>query len=150
MWNSVKSIKLSTIFTKVIIGLVIILACALPFIVKKTSLAEMFMLNTSELSKVLVIIYICCAIALVALYSLNKLLSNISREIVFVKQNVDILRRISWCCFIVALVLLPGSLFSLVFFMLSVMAGFVGLILRVVKNVFEAAVRLKDENDYTI
>jgi hypothetical protein len=36
------------------------------------------------------------------------------------------------------------------FLLLSIMAGFLGLILRVVKNVFEAAVELKAENDYTI
>ena len=36
------------------------------------------------------------------------------------------------------------------FLIVSAAAAFVGLILRVVKNVFAEAVRLKDENDYTI
>ena len=42
------------------------------------------------------------------------------------------------------------SLYYMPFLIVSAAAAFVGLILRVVKNVFAEAVRLKDENDYTI
>lgn len=150
MWNSVKSIKLSTIFTKVVIVLVIAFAAALPIINKKASLSHQLMLNANEVVYILPIIYICCIFALVALWSLNRLLTNIQKENVFVSDNVKILRVISWCCFLAAFVLIFGSFFSLLFFLLSIIVGFVGLILRVVKNVFEAAVHLKTENDYTI
>ena len=42
----------------------------------------------------------------------------------------------------------PALLFSLVF--LAVAAAFMGLIVRVVKNVVAQAVELKDEADYTV
>ena len=43
-----------------------------------------------------------------------------------------------------------SALYYMPFLIVSAAAAFVGLILRVVKNVFAEAVRLKDENDYTI
>lgn len=150
MWDSVKSVKLSTIFTKAVIVMVIAFGAALPFIVKTTSFSERFLLEKNELIYTMAIAYACCVIALVALWKLNRLLTNIKNEDVFIENNVAILRAISWCCFLVAAILLLGSFSSLVFLLLSVMAGFIGLILRVVKNVFEAAVHLKNENDYTI
>ena len=36
------------------------------------------------------------------------------------------------------------------FFFVAIAAGFVGLIVRVIKNVFAEAIALKDENDFTI
>lgn len=150
MWSSVKSVKLSTLFTKIVILLVVAFGIALPFVIRKTSLAESFILKGNEIGYILPVIYICCIIALVALWSLNRLLTNIKNEVIFVGKNVQILRIISWCCFLAAAVLIFGSFFSLLFFLLSIMIGFIGLILRVVKNVFEAAVNLKTENDYTI
>ncbi len=150
MWNSIKSVKLSTIFTKVVMVLVVAFAIALPVIKSEAPLAEQFMLSSNEINYAMVIIYICCVFALIALFSLDQLLFNIKVGKVFIYKNVAILRRISWCCFIAALVLIPGAFFSLVFLLLAVMSGFMGLILRVVKNVFEAAVALKAENDFTI
>lgn len=150
MWNSDKSTRLSTVCTKIIMALVIAFAVAFPLIRKKTALAEYLVVSNNEINYIVPILYLCCIIALVALFSLYKLLSNIRSENIFIKENVTMLRRISWCCFIAAAVLLFGSFFTLTFFLLSVMAGFIGLILRVVKNVFEAAVHLKTENDFTI
>ena len=150
MWNSVKSLRLSSIFTKMVMLLVIAFAIALPVFKVRVLMIRGLIFGESEINYVIAIIYICCLLALVALFFLNQLLANIRMGIVFEEKNVKILRRISWCCFFVALVLAVGLIFSMVFLFLSVMAGFVGLILRVVKNVFEAAVELKAENDFTI
>ena len=35
-------------------------------------------------------------------------------------------------------------------FLIAFMAAFAGLIIRVIKNLLEAAVELREENDYTI
>lgn len=66
------------------------------------------------------------------------------------RENVSILRLLSWCCIAAGLVCLFSALYYMPFLIVSAAAAFVGLILRVVKNVFAEAVRLKDENDYTI
>jgi hypothetical protein len=49
-----------------------------------------------------------------------------------------------------ALFLLPAAFSAQGLFVVVVAAGFIGLILRVVKNVIEEAVILKSENDLTI
>ena len=81
---------------------------------------------------------------------LVKLLLLVRKRQVFTDKAVSCLRTISWCCFIEAGLLLVGVA---CFFMMPVLAfvvGFLGLVLRVVKNVIEEAVALKAENDFTI
>ncbi len=150
MWNSIKSVKLSMVFTKVVMILVLAFAVALPIIKKMTAINKTFILNEYEITYVLPIIYACCFMALAALILLDQLLFNIKTGTIFSEKNVKILRRISWLCLIAALVLISGTFFSMAFLLMAVMSGFIGLVLRVVKNVFQAAVELKTENDYTI
>ena len=88
--------------------------------------------------------------AYVALWHLYRLLRNISRDRVFVAENVRCLRRISWCCFAAAVVFLASTAYSISWIVLTVAALFGGLIMRVVKNVFAAAVALQDEHNLTI
>lgn len=88
--------------------------------------------------------------AAAALWFLYRLLQNISRGQVFVEENVHCLRVISWACFLAAGICLASSAYYIPFLAVAVMAGFMGLILRVVKNVFAEAVAIKQENDYTI
>lgn len=94
--------------------------------------------------------YPCAALGYVTLYSLIRLLFNIGNDTIFVKQNVRYLRRISWCCVAVSVVTLIAGFFYLPYLFVFVAAGFVGLLLRVVKNVMENAVELKEENELTI
>ena len=94
--------------------------------------------------------YPCAVFAYVTLYSLIKLLFNIRKDEIFIMPNVRYLRRISWCCFAVALITLIGGLFYIPFLFVAVAAAFVGLMLRVVKNVMENAVEIKAENELTI
>ena len=88
--------------------------------------------------------------AAVVLFCLHRLLRNISEEEVFIQENVRSLRIMSWCLIAAALVYLVGSLFYWYLVVFAAAAAFVGLILRVVKNVFAQAVELKNENDFTI
>lgn len=88
--------------------------------------------------------------AVIALVLLFRLLVNISKEEIFVKSNVQYLRWISWACYLAALIALASTCYYLPFFILAGGAGFMGLILRVVKNVFAEAVYIKEENDFTI
>ena len=94
--------------------------------------------------------YPCAPFAYLTLYSLLKLLFNIKKEDVFITQNVTCLRRISWCCFAVAIITFVGGFFYIPFLFVSVAASFVGLMLRVVKNVMQSAVEIKSENELTI
>jgi hypothetical protein len=94
--------------------------------------------------------YAFCVPAYTALVSLDRLLVAVRRGEVFSARNVRYLRTISWACFAAAGVLLASSAVSLTFFALAIIAAFFGVVLRVVKNLFAAAVALQDENDLTI
>lgn len=94
--------------------------------------------------------YPCAVFAYITLYSLIKLLFNIKKQKIFINQNVKYLRRISWCCFAVALITLIGGLFYIPFFFIAIAAAFIGLMLRIVKNVMQSAVEIKAENELTI
>jgi len=100
----------------------------------------------------LTITYLCfCIPAAGALLALDRLLCAVRREEVFTTGNVRYLRVISWCCFAAGAILLVGSfIININLIILAVLAAFFGIVIRVVKNLFAAAVALKDENDFTI
>ena len=56
----------------------------------------------------------------------------------------------SWCCFGACLVSFASSLYWPPIMLVAIAAGFVGLIVRIVKNVFEQAITMKDELDFTV
>lgn len=99
-----------------------------------------------------VLAYAIIGVLCVLLVFLFKLLNNISKKIVFVKENVNMLRLISWCCFIAAAMLFFWGFMCLieVILLAGFTIGFMGLVLRILKNVFEEAVSIKEESDYTI
>ena len=79
-----------------------------------------------------------------------QLLQNIRAQLVFDAKNVRLLRQVSWCCVGAGAVCLVSCLYYLPFIAVAIAAGFMALIVRIVKNVFEQAIRMKDELDYTI
>ena len=98
----------------------------------------------------IVIVYLAMVPALVILFLLNRLLTNIRSEHIFTKQNVTILRVISYCCFCIALLSLVMAIWRLLAAVIFAAFVFIGLLLRVLKNVFEQAVLLREENDLTV
>ena len=148
MWNSKKSVMLSLVFTRIVMVLVVAVGFVTPMMVD--AYLEYTSRGTELWGLLLATVYGCCVPALVALFSLDRLLANIKRSHVFLDANVSYLRWISWCCFFVSLVLMPAAFSIRVLWVVAVAAAFIGLILRVVKNVIEEAVVLKSENDLTI
>jgi hypothetical protein len=94
-------------------------------------------------------LWTCALCALIALFMIGRLLGNIGRERVFIPENVRLVRYVSWFCFIIAGVYAASGGYSFGILFVALM-GFIGLILRVVKNVLAQAVELKDENDLTV
>lgn len=92
-----------------------------------------------------------------ALVCLDKLLINIKKDIVFDKSNIKLLSIISYACFFASLVGLAAFVFILIedfmfetMLVLSAGEFFMALVVRVVKNVFQKAIEIKEENDLTI
>jgi len=95
-------------------------------------------------------IYSGCVPACALLIFLYSLLRRISAGHVFVNGNTACLRYIAWCCFAGAAITLGSALYYLPWLAVGVSAAFMGLIVRVVKNVVAKAVSLQDDADYTI
>ena len=151
-WDDHKSITLTRyVVALAILGSVIMTVCG-PWLVRW--LVDTHPLNhTGPAVKVVLLIlgYLCAALAFWMLYNLYRFLRRLEQGQVFVPQTVQALRRISWCCTWAAVLCLPaGIVIYLPFAFLAVAAGFMALIVRVLKNAFEQAVRMKDELDYTI
>jgi hypothetical protein len=96
------------------------------------------------------VLYVCEAFALAAMAALHILLRNIARDEVFVVQNTKCLRAISWDCMLAGCVFFVLGLWRILFWLPAFFIVMFGLILRVLKNVFEQAVEIKTENDFTV
>ena len=94
--------------------------------------------------------YACSVPVLLALWNMDRLLRNILRKLLFTCENVNHIRAIRWCSLVVSLFCL-GAAFgfpSLLF--LSLIMGFICLVITVVGQVMKAAVELREENDLTV
>ena len=84
------------------------------------------------------------------LVRLWQLLQNIRAQLVFDAQNVRLLRQVSWCCVGAGAVCLVSCLYYLPFIAVAIAAGFMALIVRIIKNIFQQAIDMKAELDLTI
>ena len=113
-------------------------------------LAQQNSVFTRVQSTVIPAFYACSPFAAASLFMLIRLLLHILHDEVFIRANVQYLRLVSWCCFAVVLVTLGFGIFYAPLLLVCCAAGIVGTLLRVVKNVMQAAVELREENDLTI
>ncbi|HWQ30025.1 MAG TPA: DUF2975 domain-containing protein [Negativicutes bacterium] len=88
--------------------------------------------------------------AAVLLFSLYRLLRHIELDKVFIMANVEYLRLISWSSFAGAIICFASTSYYLPWIFVAVAAAFMGLIVRVVKNIIAQAVELKNESELTI
>lgn len=147
-WNKDKSIALSRICTAVFAVLLLALDIGCYWIVKWFSDIRPVPWQYSALR--MAAVYLCSVFAWLLLVHLWKLLGNISREEVFTEGNVRHLRAVSWCCLGAACICLVCSPVCLPFLFIAGAAGFMALIVRIVKNVFQQAIAMKSELDLTI
>ncbi len=133
---------------------IIVAAAALPIIVEHyitrldTDYARLF-------GPALMVIYSALVPVFAADILLILLLGKVRRAQVFTSGAVALLRGISWCCFGECLILVTlGNIlitpFPPLITAVAAVAAFLGIVLRVVKNVVEEATAIKSENDFTI
>ncbi len=151
MWNKDKSIILSSAIIKFVYAAIFACCIAAPFLVKmydeNVSIPQW---GVSVFVPLIVTLYCAVPPALTAMVCLDMLLFNIRKEKPFINKNVRYLRIISYCCFAEAVVFVYFAVLRPFAFAIVFAAAFMGVILRVVKNCFEQAVALREENDFTI
>ncbi len=149
MWNGEKSIILSKLCILLFMGLLVAVVVTAPWLTQW--FVEFSQAGLKEKAAYfMATIYVGSIPAAYLLFSLLKLLRQIEIGQVFSPKNVELLRRISWSCFVGAGIALISLLYYSPWFFLAVAAAFMGLIVRVVKNVVAQAVELKDEADYIV
>ncbi len=136
MWDHSKSLLLTAWWVRIAFVLWIVIAVVLPF----------FQLPKA----MLVIFYMVFVPAAIALFGLERMLHNIQQGKVFSKANVAHLRLVSWACFFAAVFLLIGACLWPVLILAAGVIGFMGLFVRVIKNMLAEAIAIKEENDFTI
>ena len=149
MWNDNKTLMLSKIF--IILFMALLLACAIfapRLVARLTSMS--FMAYSAGAALFLWTLYVGCLPAGALLVSMFRLLKRIGAGDVFVKENVSALSFISWCFYVGGVICILSSLYYAPWLPIGIAAVFMGLVIRVVKNVIAKAVSLQDDADYTI
>ncbi len=149
MWNDDRSVVLSKLSILFFMVALVGVALSAPWLVRWLIDFSRADLQGTEVY-FLTTIYTGIVPAAVLLYSLYRLLQRISAGQVFLPENVEHLRRISWSSFAGAAISLISMLYYIPWVLVAVAAAFMGLIVRVVKNVVAQAVSLQDEVDHTI
>jgi Protein of unknown function (DUF3036). len=153
MWNKDKSLLVTLALVRAFLFLIPPLCICAPWMARwydLTELDRMGLMRGSVFVPLLTALYIGAVCGEICLYFLLKLLKNIRKEQVFIQENCKCLRYISWCCLAAAVPFFVFGFWRFISFAIALAAAFFGIILRVVKNVFEQAVALQEENDYTI
>ncbi|MCL2652748.1 MAG: DUF2975 domain-containing protein [Propionibacteriaceae bacterium] len=151
-WDVTKSATLSIVVTWV--GLVLA-ALSIPFLVPILKRARIpgTAFDDSFVVRAVGPLYACLAFGIAALIILLLTLLDIRRGEVFTAANVRRLRLISYCGFGIMLACAVGAVVTvprLIFVFLVLVAGFLSLLMRTIKNVIDTARMLKEEADYTI
>ena len=153
--NRKLSVYITIILTAVLFAGAIALAFYIPaFLEYLLSLPDKSgaYLNLAPFQRLIVYIavYSDLALMLTGLGMLFALLLLVQKNKVFTKQAVGLIRCISWCLMIMGIIMTSLTFCSTLALIVGTVVLFVGLTIRVVKNVIEAAVYLKEENDLTV
>lgn len=98
----------------------------------------------------LALAYAILGVTILAVIMMFLLLTRVYQGKVFTARSVGYIRGVSWCCFLLCLFFgILGKYFQLSI-VVALAAVFLGLSLRVVKNVIEEATEIKMENDLTV
>lgn len=143
MWDYRKSAKLSLIITYVFMAALAAAVIFLPSLI--TWYVEVKGRDQNLPTVVMITCYPCVPFAAVLLFSLRSLLKNILSGLVFGEENIRLLKRISICCGAAALILLLAGCLYLPFYVAGVSAAACGLVVHVIKNLFETALRVQEK-----
>ena len=141
-------ISLTLCVTYIAVGMVVLVAVGLPWILKWNSLIRTLL--PGERTAILAGYYCCLPLLLLTLWKVRRLLVNIQKEEVFTEENVKLLATIRNCCAGIFFVCLIVGFFFFPLLLLVAILGFLCLMMQVLKQVMAQAVALREENDLTV
>lgn len=142
------STKITLWVNRLLAALLVVLVFMMPAIL---SWYRQFRYLTDGETHAILIAYYCCFLVVeAALWNVDRLLTNILADKVFVWSNVRRIRRIHWCCSGVSMICIPATFAYIPLVFVVLIMAFLALTVSVVARVMEAAVRIREENDLTI
>lgn len=148
-WNNEKSISLTKFFILLFAAVYVLILVFCPRMTKEF-VTYSFTARGKDVIWFMATIYTSAAPLGIILWNLYRMICRIGEEQIFSDENVRCLRLISWMCFIVAAICLISTTYYVFYIIFAACAAFMGLLIRVIKNVFVKAGEIKEENDYTI
>ncbi|MBR4048970.1 MAG: DUF2975 domain-containing protein [Clostridia bacterium] len=146
-----QSVNLSLAISVIFFVLCIAGAFALPFVLRLyVEMRNMSHISTDEFVYILVVAYLILAVFVLADVLLFKLLQRVKYGAVFTPKSVALIRGVSWCCLAASLLFCCVGIFFYICFAIGLAGIFLGLCLRVTKNVIAEATEIKSENDLTV
>ncbi len=145
--------KLTTItlwVNRLVMAVVAVLIFTLPALVRWYGSLLNYQMPQRDLIGIWISYILCAGITFWALWNIEKLMGNLLRQRVFIRENVQRVRRVQHCCGIIAAVCVVDVIFVLPMILFGAIMGFLCLIISVVANVLDGAVALREENDLTI
>ncbi len=142
-----KSINLSIAFTTLFALAMAFLTVSIPWLVP--FLCEIMEYEGIE-KFMTVVAYLSLPAGWGAVALFFKILFNVKNKKVFISENVKYLNILSILCFYVGVVCSFAMFKFLGFLFVGIAAFFIGLILRIIRNIIEEATLIKEENDMTI
>jgi len=155
LWNSKRSIILTKFCILALMLVSVIMMFYGKYLISRflilTGGAKIDISNEFSFYIITFISYMLGIIALLTLFCMLRFIVNLENDLVFVPQNIKWLRFISYGCLSAGLLLIIATVvYHKLFLVLSLAALFMMLIVRVIKNAFEQAVKMKEELDLTI
>ncbi len=105
---------------------------------------------TDSTTEITIIAYAIVGVMAIADILLFILLQRVRKSLVFTNISVALIRGISWCAVILGALFFVLGFYFLIAFAITFACVFLGICLRVTKNVIEEATAIKAENDFTI
>lgn len=150
------SVTLSICISALLFILIIAGAFILPpfvdkaFDIKGGDLSSSMLVAKSDYIFILSLGYAVLAVISVINAFLLALLLRVRVGLIFTDKSISLIRMISWCALLLGVIFLVLGIYFLVSYFVGFMCIFIGICIRVVKNVIEEATEIKNENDYTI
>lgn len=125
--DKIKSIKIAIAVTNIFLCILVVFSVALPWMV--SWYVETMNRSVSLAATVLVTCYPCAPFAGACLIFLRKLLKGVLKNGLMREENFSLLKKITVCCIIIAVITLIAGKFYLPFLIVSATFTFVALLL---------------------
>ncbi len=142
------SAKVTLWVNRLIALLLVILIFTMPILLRWYSTIRIMGVHVPVV--ISVAFYCCCIPVAAALWDIEKLMKNILAAVVFHRRNVRLIRRIRWYCLATGVICFPAAFFYPPLIFVSVIMGFLSLVVSVISGVMNTAVEIREENDLTI